>query len=436
MNSAAEAVRDHLSSMPARPPRLPYISNTTGDWADPEAATEPGHWAAHLREPVRLDTGTATLLAAGCATYIELGPGGSMTGSLRTAPGWAPGHRTVRLAPGGRADTGPGSSTRSAPYGNSAWTAPWRRSRRRGTPTPRTGPRTARCPRTRSWARTLPGQGPGGGAGHRTARGSGPQGPDAGRRPRRAVLEEVWCQTLGVASVADGDDFFTLGGESLLALALTTAVRERVGAVVSVTEFSLKGTFAGLVELIDQRLPGGDGPAPTHRRPARPSCGRAPDVPSSSSRTPSATPCPTGSWPRASPRGRPSGAGPGAVPARGGGIRALAAAHARTLLATQPEGPYTLGGWSFGAVVAHETARLLIRQGHTVDLLFSLDGYVPDTRPLPVAAAPDFLLGGVRAGLDTLLGVGPVAGRSGPPRRRAAASSPARPPYWPTGRAR
>ncbi|MFF0478068.1 type I polyketide synthase [Streptomyces sp. NPDC004284] len=422
MNSAAEAVRDHLSSMPARPPRLPYISNTTGDWADPEAATEPGYWAAHLREPVRLDTGTATLLAAGCTTYLELGPGGSMTGSLRTAPGWDPGHRTVRLAPGGRTDAETGLLDAIGALWELGVDGALETVLEARYADPEDRPASCSLP-----AHPFLGEDPFLGEAPPKAPGSvrrpetAPGRPDAGRRPLRAVLEEAWCQTLGVAAVADGDDFFTLGGESLLALALTTAVRERVGVKISVTEFSLKGTFAGLVELVEQRLPVGDGPVPDAPPPGvatlREGTGRPVFLVADA--LGNALPYRELAA-RLSPAGdRPVLALERPVP-RGGGIRALAAAHARTLLSVQPEGPYTLGGWSFGAVVAHETARLLIRQGRTVDLLFGLDGYVPDTRPLPVAAAPDFLLGGVRAGLDTLLGVGPAAGalRADPEARR------------------
>ncbi|MFH8627363.1 type I polyketide synthase [Streptomyces vietnamensis] len=420
MNSAAEAVRDHLSSMPARPPRLPYVSNTTGDWADPEAAAEPGYWAAHLREPVRLDTGTATLLAAGCTTYLELGPGGSMTGSLRTAPGWAPGHRTVRLAPGGRAD----AETGLLDAIGALWELGVDRALETVLEARYADPedRPAHCslpahPFLGEDPATVKAKAPHEGRSPAPA----PGRPDAGHRPRRTVLEEVWCQTLGVAAVADGDDFFTLGGESLLALALTNAVRERLGAEVSVTDFSLKGTFAGLVELVDRRLPGEDGPVHDAPPPGvatlREGTGRPVFLVADA--LGNALPYRELAA-RLSPAGdRPVLALERPVP-RGGGIRALAAAHARTLLDAQPEGPYTLGGWSFGAVVAHETARLLIRRGRSVDLLFGLDGYVPDTRPLPVAAAPDFLLGGVRAGLDTLLGVGAAAGalRADPEARR------------------
>ncbi|MFF9018125.1 type I polyketide synthase [Streptomyces sp. NPDC014870] len=427
MNSAAEAVRDHLSSMPARPPRLPYISNTTGDWADPESVVTPGHWAAHLREPVRLDSGTATLLAAGCTTYLELGPGGSMTGSLRVAPGWNPRHRTVRLAPGGRVE--PESGLLDAL--GALWELGVDGALDTVLETRYADPedRPLRCSLP---AHPFLGEDPDPVREAPAARPAGVVRPAETVRPEVAVkaavavgsprraLEEIWRQTLGVPAVADGDDFFVLGGESLLALALTTAVRERLGAEVSVTEFALKGTFAGLLELVERRLPGQSDPGtalPPGVATLREGAGRPFFLVADA--LGNALP-----YRELAARLAPHGDRPVLAlersAARPGTIRALAAAHARTLLRAQPTGPYTLGGWSFGAVVAQETARLLIGHGREVDLLVSLDGYVPDTRPLPVAAAPDFLLGGVRAGLDTLLRVGPTAGalRRDPEARR------------------
>ncbi|MGW2014021.1 type I polyketide synthase [Streptomyces sp. NPDC001927] len=425
MNSAAEAVRDHLSSMPARPPRLPYISNTTGDWADPEAVVTPGHWAEHLREPVRLDAGSATLLAAGCTTYLELGPGGSMSGSLRVAPGWNPRHRTVRLAPGGRVETETGLLDAIG----ALWELGVDRALDTVLETRYADPedRPVRCslpahPLLGEDPDPAPETGPDQGSATAGAVAKAPfaKAAAAAGGPRTA-LEEIWRQTLGVPAVGDGDDFFVLGGESLLALALTTAVRERLGAEVSVTEFALKGTFAGLVELVERRLPGSrTGPVtalPPGVATLREGAGRPVFLIADALgnalpyRELAARLAPEGDRPVLALE-RPA--------SRGGTIRSLAAAHARTLLRAQPTGAYTLGGWSFGAVVAQETARLLIGHGREVDVLVSLDGYVPDTRPLPVAAAPDFLLGGVRAGLDTLLRVGPTAGtfRRDPEARR------------------
>lgn len=51
----------------------------------------------------------------------------------------------------------------------------------------------------------------------------------------------------------------------------------------------------------------------------------------------------------------------------------IAAHHLREIRAVQPQGPYYLGGWCFGGMVAFEMAQQLKRQGEEVALLFLLD---------------------------------------------------------------
>jgi hypothetical protein len=52
-------------------------------------------------------------------------------------------------------------------------------------------------------------------------------------------------------------------------------------------------------------------------------------------------------------------------------FEAIAAAHLKSLRSVQPEGPYLLGGFCNGALLAYEMARQLHTQGHKVDLLYS-----------------------------------------------------------------
>jgi len=69
-------------------------------------------------------------------------------------------------------------------------------------------------------------------------------------------------------------------------------------------------------------------------------------------------------------------------------IEMMAAAHIQSIRAVQPEGPYLLGGWCNGGLVAYEIARQLHAAGQTVDLLVLLDpmylGYYSPRRFLRV----------------------------------------------------
>ena len=63
------------------------------------------------------------------------------------------------------------------------------------------------------------------------------------------------------------------------------------------------------------------------------------------------------------------------------GIPAIAAKYIEILRQYQPQGPYILGGWCYGGVVAHEMACQLQTQGETVERLIMLDSHtvVADT---------------------------------------------------------
>ena len=60
-------------------------------------------------------------------------------------------------------------------------------------------------------------------------------------------------------------------------------------------------------------------------------------------------------------------------------IEDMAAYYIQAMQTVQPEGPYHLGGWSMGGVVAFEMAQQLHAQGQRVALLASLDGRIPSS---------------------------------------------------------
>ncbi len=59
-------------------------------------------------------------------------------------------------------------------------------------------------------------------------------------------------------------------------------------------------------------------------------------------------------------------------------IEEMAASYIKEIRTIQPDGPYFLGGASFGGVVAFEVARQLSVQGIEVGLLVLFDTYAPD----------------------------------------------------------
>jgi acyl transferase domain-containing protein/thioesterase domain-containing protein len=75
LDGVLDAFRAHVSRIALNPPRIPFISNLTGTWADAQALADPEYWVRHLRNPVRFSDGVRTLLEQGDTLLLEAGPG-------------------------------------------------------------------------------------------------------------------------------------------------------------------------------------------------------------------------------------------------------------------------------------------------------------------------------------------------------------------------
>lgn len=76
-------------------------------------------------------------------------------------------------------------------------------------------------------------------------------------------------------------------------------------------------------------------------------------------------------------------------------IEDMASRYIQALRTLQPSGPYQLGGWSFGGVVAFEMAQQLHRQGEQVALLALLDTRTPQMSGTPENLSDAMVLAGV-----------------------------------------
>ncbi|MEW9555778.1 SDR family NAD(P)-dependent oxidoreductase [Nonomuraea sp. NPDC050783] len=68
------------------PPRVPYLSNVTGEPATAEVVTDPAYWARHMCETVEFGAGLGHLLGQADLALAEIGPGQSLGALTRGHP--------------------------------------------------------------------------------------------------------------------------------------------------------------------------------------------------------------------------------------------------------------------------------------------------------------------------------------------------------------
>jgi thioesterase domain-containing protein/acyl carrier protein len=205
--------------------------------------------------------------------------------------------------------------------------------------------------------------------------------------PARTDLErrlaQIWQEVLNVEKVGIHDGFFELGGHSLLALRLFTRIEQEIGTNLPLSTLFETTTIAHLAHIIEAESAG---EAWGVLVPIRPLGSRPPFF---------------------------------CVHGIGGGvlgyrdlvnylgddqpffglqafgqdgnhpydltIEAMAERYIHTMRSHQPVGPYRIGGYCFGGVVAYEMACQLERMGEQVALLAIFEGAMPDALDTRVA---------------------------------------------------
>jgi amino acid adenylation domain-containing protein len=261
MEPILEAFTAEVRKIRLRPPEIPFLSNLTGTWITEQEATDPGYFVRHLRQSVRLAEGIDELCKGPRRILLEVGPGKALGSAvLQQASGRPAGSPPVVSClryeferqedvsyllrslgqlwlQGADVDWAAfhGEPRRRVPLP----TYPFERRRFFVEPPAPSLPAAQVSPRPLSLSR---GRGlsidnilqemtdPRLREGPKHSRPARSGAYEAPRDPIERQLAELWQQLLGIEPVGIHDNFFDLGGHSLLGIQLLSRIRETLHA--------------------------------------------------------------------------------------------------------------------------------------------------------------------------------------------------------------
>ncbi len=194
----------------------------------------------------------------------------------------------------------------------------------------------------------------------------------APRNTKEKRLAELWSELLNAPGIGVHDNFFDMGGHSLIGIQLLARIGERFGKNLPLNSLFQAPTIAAFAKLLQSE----SGTSGLKNLAAlQPAGDRIPFF------------CVHGDEAnhhimRYLGKEQPYYAffhqGDDGAPFEHKTVKDIAAHYVSEMISVQPEGPYLLGGYSFGGIVAYEMACQLRAAGHDVPLLVMFDMYAPD----------------------------------------------------------
>jgi len=202
--------------------------------------------------------------------------------------------------------------------------------------------------------------------------------------PRDSIeteIVQIWEELFEIEPIGVQDDFFDLGGHSLLAVRLILMIEKKIGQSLPLALLFQSGTIEQLADVLRSKVD----LLPT----------------SHLVRIQGGTQLPLflvhpiggnvlcyGELARVLGDDQPvyglqaSGLLEGTTPLYS--IEAMAKQYIEEIRNVQPQGPYRLGGWSMGGVIAYEMVQQLIQQGEQVQQLALIDSHLPKQGNAPL----------------------------------------------------
>lgn len=268
---------DFVRELGPKEPQIPFVSGVTGTWITPEDAIDPNYWARHIRQTVRFADGLGELLEDPRRVLLEVGPGNALCNLAAMQEPAAP-----LAAPSMRHPQDPQSDTAFLLHTvGKLWlagvTVDWQAFH--GDPLPRrVALPTYAFERRRYWippgsvgalstednqdsyAGNVEGELIGGPPPSEGDVDAPVRVVDEPRNDMERQLVDIWQGLLGVTPIGIHDDFFALGGHSLMATHMMRTLRRRFGIQLELRALFEAPTVATLTAWIDGAAQGAPRP--------------------------------------------------------------------------------------------------------------------------------------------------------------------------------
>ena len=215
--------------------------------------------------------------------------------------------------------------------------------------------------------------------------------------PLHHQIIDIWRELLGVRAISIRDDFFTLGGNSLLAMRMLYRIEQNFGKALLPATLFQRATVEHLADEILKHNEGDESPdlvKVQEQGAMTPIFFLHGDISGG------------GFYCRQLSRDLGADQPFYALPPvelvnpleDRPGIEEMAAAHVRTIRSVRPHGPYVIGGFCLGGLIGYEVAQQLVAQGETVERLLIIDARPRNIRLKRLRRAAEWL--GRKRGYD------------------------------------
>jgi phthiocerol/phenolphthiocerol synthesis type-I polyketide synthase E len=367
-------------------PQIPFLSNVTGTWITREDAANPDYWVRQVRQTVRFSDCLQELLKEPERVILEVGPGNTFSALARQHPAATKEH--VILA----STHHPKEATPDTAYILNTlgqlwmagievdWAGFYKEESRHRVPLP-----TYPFERQPYWVETkketrvkiegdkttLPVPEP-------VKKEPVSVSDDHGKDVEQTLIA-IWQEALGVKKINTTDNFFDLGGTSLVAVGLFSEIERRIGNRLPLAILMTAPTIKELAEVIQDDKLSADW---TSLVPIQPGNSRPPlfFIHAAGGNLLIYRDLIRRLGPEQPVYGLQAQGLDGEQPVLSR-IEDMAKQYVKELKTVQPQGPYLLAGYCMGGTVAFEMAQQLRAQGQEVSLLALMETYNFSNQP-------------------------------------------------------